>query len=137
VARSSVIGFLMLAATGGTAAAQVAPAGSAETAMDRYRHVFTPVAKAGCARTAAGEDILVCGRTGPDPNRLPLPVAPLPGARAPGGDPPDQRAAAEVGSEPCSTIGPNGGCGGYLPILPFAMWVANAAVKAVKEAREE
>jgi hypothetical protein len=132
MARTSVIAILMLASTGSGAAAQVA---TAETAMDRYRDVFTPVDRADCPRSA-GDDILVCGRSGrPDPNRLPLPVAPLPGART-GGEPPDQLAAAEVGSEPCTTIGPNGGCGGYIPILPFALWVGKAVVKAVREAEE-
>lgn len=131
--RWSAIASLMLAATGSGAAAQVA---TAETAMDRYRTVFTPVARTDCPRSG-GDDILVCGRAGrPDPNRLPLPVAPLPGARL-SGEAPDQLAASEVGSEPCTTIGPNGGCGGYIPLLPFALWVGKAVVKAVKEAEEE
>jgi len=34
-----------------------------------------------CARGSANGDIIVCGRRGADPNRLPLPVEPLPGDR--------------------------------------------------------
>ena len=39
------------------------------------------VGTAPCARNAAADDIVVCGRRGPDPNRLPLPVEPVPGER--------------------------------------------------------
>jgi hypothetical protein len=39
------------------------------------------VGTAPCPRDANGEDIIVCGRRGADPNRLPLPVERLPGER--------------------------------------------------------
>ena len=121
-----------LSSTGPAAAAQEP---TAEAAMERYRKLFKGPA-AECERGSVPDEVTVCGRRTRDPYRLPLPVEPTPGTRV-AGEAPDQVAASEVGSEPCSTIGPMGGCGSYVPIIPFVMWVAKTAVKAVKAAEED
>ena len=121
-----------LSSAGPAAAAQEM---SADSAMERYRTLFkTP--KAECERGSVADEVIVCGRRTRDPYRLPLPVEPVPGARV-AGEAPDQVEASEVGSERCSTIGPMGGCGSVVPILPFVMWVAKTAVKAIRAAEDE
>ncbi|MFL6845740.1 MAG: hypothetical protein ACJ8ER_12760 [Allosphingosinicella sp.] len=70
----------VLLAAAAPAAAQ--PPLSAERAIEVQREgLRESVGTAPCPRGANGEDIVVCGRRGADPNRLPLPVEPLPGER--------------------------------------------------------
>jgi len=108
---------------------QAAPAGTAEEALARQQ--------AGLQRSldcdrGGGEDIIVCGRAGPDPNRLPLPVQPEPGDRR-SGEPPDPSEVLALHKEKtCTTTGPNQRCSGGLPILPIALWLVQTAVKAAK-----
>ena len=128
-----VVKFALIAALSTSSAA--AQDRTAEAAMERFRQLFKSQVPA-CPTSSAPDEVTVCGRRAQTTYRLPLPVEPLPGTRAVG-DRPDQLEASEVGSEPCSTIGPNGGCGSYVPILPFVAWVAKMAVKAVKVATEE
>jgi hypothetical protein len=99
-----------------------------------YSTLRLPVAD-DCTRRSSPEEVIVCGRTGRSPFRLPLPVEPLPGSRTAGEI--DQLGASEVGSEPCTTVGPNGGCGGYIPILPFVLWVVQSAVKYVEYRKDD
>ena len=55
---------------------------TAEEAIEIQRdQVREATGTAPCARGSADGDIIVCGRRGADPNRLPLPVERLPGAR--------------------------------------------------------
>jgi hypothetical protein len=55
---------------------------TAEQAVEIQREgVREAVGTASCARDRETGDIVVCGRRGPDPNRLPLPVERLPGER--------------------------------------------------------
>src|SRR3546814_13112037 len=69
----------------GGAMAMTAPAQTltAEQALENYRDTFVPVSELDCPETQNPDAIVLCGlRTGaPDPNPLPLPVDPLPGAR--------------------------------------------------------
>src|SRR3954467_694860 len=69
------------------AAAWAAPAGAfgpltAEQAIETRRQgAREAVGPAPCPRDRDSGDIIVCGRRGPDPNRLPLPDERLPGDR--------------------------------------------------------
>jgi hypothetical protein len=75
--RTLAASFLLVAA--GPAFA-FAP--TAEQAIELQRDgVREAVGTAPCPRDAADDDIVVCGRRGADPNRLPLPVEPVPGER--------------------------------------------------------
>src|SRR5687768_18573585 len=100
-----------------------APAGAAkpvtaEIAMERYRERFEPIAAVDCPRPSTADEIIVCGRPdAPDPDRLPLPVAPVPGQRIRGE--PISAVVAMGKRETCSTVGPNQQCGGGLPIIPI------------------
>ena len=101
---------------------------TAEQALANYRETFAPVSELDCPKGEDPDEIVVCGRSpgSPDPNRLPLPVEPLPGARntdeSLSGIPVLNR------KEPCSTVGPHNGCGGTLPVFQ----VIGVAVKAVQ-----
>ncbi|HEX8262197.1 MAG TPA: hypothetical protein VF547_04925, partial [Allosphingosinicella sp.] len=60
------------------AAAPLTAEQAVEAQQDQVRQA---VGTAPCARDSGAGDIVVCGRRGPDPNRLPLPVEPAPGER--------------------------------------------------------
>lgn len=117
----------------GMMAATAAPAQTvtAEQAMQNYRELFAPVSELDCPRSRDPEEIVVCGRPfgAPDPNRLPLPVQPLPGDRVAG----EAMSTVEAGNikEDCSAVGPHNGCGGLLPvgaIIGVAVKVVGALV---------
>jgi hypothetical protein len=77
------VAALLLAGTAGPALA-LAPEASltAEQAVEiQQEGVREAVGTASCARDRETGDIVVCGRRGADPNRLPLPVERLPGER--------------------------------------------------------
>ncbi|HEX8063921.1 MAG TPA: hypothetical protein VF535_11975 [Allosphingosinicella sp.] len=116
------------------AAAQAGPPASADEALARQQASLRSGLGLDCDRGSA--EIVICGRQGPDPNRLPLPVAPEPGARN-SGEPADPSAALALSAEKCTTVGRNQQCSGGLPILGIAIWLARTAVKAVKAAEEE
>ncbi|HEX6376113.1 MAG TPA: hypothetical protein VFZ91_10375 [Allosphingosinicella sp.] len=124
---------LAMAAVAALAAspALAAPPASADEALARQQALLRASLGLDCARDRAGGDIVVCGRQGPDPNRLPLPVPPEPGARH-AGEPSDPSEALALSAEKCTTVGPNQQCGGGLPILPIAVWLVTTAVKAAK-----
>jgi hypothetical protein len=70
---------LLLAAAG---PALAGPRLTAEQAIEAQQDgVRKATGTAPCPREASAGDIIVCGRRGPDPNRLPLPVEPEPGER--------------------------------------------------------
>ena len=82
--RSAITAAVLLAAAGAGPAFALAPetALTAEQAVEIQRNgVREAVGTASCARDRETGDIVVCGRRGPDPNRLPLPVERLPGER--------------------------------------------------------
>jgi hypothetical protein len=111
------------------APAPAAPPASAEEAVARQRASLR--AGLDCDR-GGGNDIVVCGRSGPDPNRLPLPVEPEPGARI-AGEAADPSDALALTNRKCTTVGPNQQCSGGLPILGIAIWLVETAVKAARE----
>ena len=66
------------------------------------------------------EDIVVCGRRGPDPNRVPFPDQRMPGDRVRllPGEPPSGMAALDgTAQSPCSTVGANQRCSGGLNVI--------------------
>ena len=111
------------------APALAAPPAYAEDALDRQKASLRTSLGLDCDRGEA--EIVVCGRQGPDPNRLPLPVPPEPGDRR-AGEPPDPSEALALSAEKCTTVGPNQQCGGGLPILPIAVWLVRTAIEAAK-----
>lgn len=127
--------LLLIGIAAAPAAAADLPAAStvtADAAMARYRERFEPVAAIDCPKPADPDEIIVCGRTGgPDPNRLPLPVEPMPGDRV-GGEP--VTAVAAMGPlHECTTVGPSrSGCTGALPVIPMIMTAVKVAVKLIR-----
>jgi hypothetical protein len=110
--------------------ASAGPVATAEEALARQQASVRAGLGLDCER-GAGE-IVVCGRGGPDPNRLPLPVTPEPGDRN-AGEPPDAAEALALSRQRCTTVGPNQQCSGGLPILPIAFWLVQKAVEIAKE----
>ncbi len=114
----------------GATAAAAAPAQTltADQAMANYRDAFVPLIELDCPESTDPDEIVVCGRPigTPDPNRLPLPVAPLPGDRVAG----EAMSSVEAGNikDECSPVGRHSSCGGLVPIFP----IIGVAVKAVE-----
>jgi hypothetical protein len=74
--------FLAFAAAAGAAPAMAASPLTAEQAIEVQQDgIRQAVGAAPCPRDRDTGDIVVCGRRGSDPNRLPLPVERLPGER--------------------------------------------------------
>jgi hypothetical protein len=124
------LGLAIAAAALASAPAHAAPPASADEAVARQQASLRSSLGLDCDRPSG--EIVVCGRRGPDPNRLPLPVPPEPGARN-AGEPADPSEALALSAEKCTTVGPNQQCGGGLPILPIAIWLVQTAVKVIKE----
>lgn len=121
------LGLAMAAAALVSASAPAAPPLTAEEALARQQSSLRSGLGLDCER-GAGE-IVVCGRQGPDPNRLPLPVPPEPGARR-SGEPVDPRETLALSDQKCTTVGRNPRCSGGLPILGIALFIAQTVVKA-------
>ena len=128
------LGLAMAATALAAIQAPAAPPASAEEALARQQAGLKRSLGLDCDRGGEGE-IVVCGRQGPDPNRLPLPVPPEPGARNPG-EPADPSAALALSAEQCTTVGRNPHCSGGLPILGIALFVVQTVVKAAIEDEE-
>ena len=110
-------------------AASAGPVATAEEALARQQ---SPVrAGLGLEGERGAGEIVVCGRSGPDPNRLPLPAPPEPGARN-AGEPRDATDALALSKQSCTTVGPNQQCSGGLPILPIAIWAVQTAIELAK-----
>ena len=124
------LGLAIAAASLASAAASAAPSTSADEALARQQSSLRAGLGLGCDRSAA--EIVVCGRHGPDPNRLPLPVQPEPGARN-AGEPADPADALALSDQTCTAVGRDQHCSGGLPIFPIAIWLVQTAVKAIKE----
>jgi hypothetical protein len=110
-----------------TPPAPAAPPLSADEALARQQASLRSGLGLDCDRDSA--EIVVCGRHGPDPNRLPLPVPPEPGARN-SGEPADPSATLALSAEQCTTVGRNPHCSGGLPILGIALFIVQTMVKA-------
>jgi hypothetical protein len=124
----SIVGLLIGALLAGGAPACATPPATAEEALARQQAGLQHSLGLDCDRS--GGDIVVCGRQGPDPNRLPLPVEAEPGARN-SGEPPAPGEALALSAEKCTAVGPNQQCGGGLPLIPIAIWLVQTAVKAL------
>ncbi len=121
---------LALAIAAAALASAPAPAAeplSADEALARQRSSLRSGLGLDCERDSA--EIVVCGRQGPDPNRLPLPVTPEPGARIAGEAALPSEAMA-LNDQKCTTVGRNPPCSGGLPILGIALFIAQTVVKA-------
>lgn len=125
------LGLAIAALAMGSGPVDAAAPLSAEAALARQQSSLRAGIGLGCDR-GAGE-IVVCGRQGPDPDRLPLPVPPEPGARR-SGEPVDPGATLALSAEKCTTVGPNQQCSGGIPILGIALMIVQTVVKeALKE----
>ena len=121
----------IMAAALAAAPAPAQPPLTAEEALARQQSSLRSGLGLGCDRTTA--EIVVCARPGPDPNRLPLPVQPEPGARI-AGEPVDPGETLALSAEKCTPVGQNQQCSGGLPILGIALMIVQTVVKAaVKE----
>ncbi|HEX8308909.1 MAG TPA: hypothetical protein VF645_10890 [Allosphingosinicella sp.] len=123
------LGLALIVAALAAARATAAPPLSAEEALARQRSSLRAEIGLDCDRDSA--EIVVCGRTGPDPNRLPLPIRPERGARN-AGEPSDPKDALALSDQKCTTVGRDQHCSGGLPVLPIAIFLVQTAVKAVK-----
>ena len=126
------LGLAMAAALASTPAI-AAPPLSADEALARQQSSLRSGLGLVCDRDSG--EIVVCGRQGPDPNRLPLPVPPDPGARN-SGEPVDPSATLALSAEQCTTVGRNPHCSGGLPILGIALFIVQTVVKAAVEEKE-
>ncbi len=93
---------------------------TAEEALETYQRSFDTGKLVDCRRAREGDEIVVCGRSGPDPNRVPFPDQREPGApvRLLPGEPPSAVAALSAGSGMnCATVGPNPHCNGGLDVF--------------------
>lgn len=80
-----------------------------------------PLSLTGCPTGTDNGEILVCGkRSRGDDLRLPLPVAPDPGARTAGLMPTGVDAIASA-EDPCTPVGPNQRCSGGLPVIQMIL----------------
>lgn len=114
------------------ASAPAAPPATAEEALARQQALLRSGLALDCGRQQ--DEIVVCGRQGPDPNRLPLPVEPEPGARTRiAGEATAPKESLALTNQKCTTVGPNQQCSGGLPVLAIAFWVVQTAVKVIKE----
>jgi hypothetical protein len=127
----SIVGLVIGALLAGAAVpVSAAPPTTAEEALARQQAGLQRSLGLDCDRGGPG-DIVVCGRQGPDPNRLPLPVEPEPGARI-AGEPASPSEALALSAEKCTTVGPNQQCSGGLPLIPIAIWLIQTAIKAAE-----
>lgn len=128
MAKSSV-GISLLLLPFGSVAAQ-APL-TADLAIAAQKRQLEATLDLDCRGNAELDEIVVCGREGRDPNRIPLPDERVAGARTrllPGEPPPGSGALAATAQSPCSTVGPNQRCSGGLDVLR----VVGVLAKAVK-----
>ncbi|MET1112322.1 MAG: hypothetical protein ABWX67_12415 [Allosphingosinicella sp.] len=121
------------AASLAAAPAAAAPPLGADEALARQQASLRSGLGLVCDRDSA--EIVVCGRQGPDPNWLPLPVPPEPGART-AGEPVDPAATLALSAEQCTAVGRNPHCSGGLPILGIALFIVQTVVKAAIEDEE-
>jgi hypothetical protein len=114
--RLALLAFA-LAVHGGSRAQE--PLAAEEAIDNQKRQLREATGTAPCPVGGESEEIVVCGRRGPDPYRVPFPDEQPPGARAPGLG--TARDAMNAGSSPCSTVGRNQRCSGGLPVIQAAM----------------
>jgi hypothetical protein len=111
----AALAALLLGSVPAYAAAPV----TAEVALENYQKSFDTGKLVDCRRTPEGDEIVVCGRSGPDPNRVPLPDEREPGERVRllPGEPPSAVAALSAGSGMNCSASNNPRCGGGLDVF--------------------
>jgi hypothetical protein len=121
MAKSRTAGALLAAAffTAAPALAQPPAPLTAEQAIANQKDQLQASMNLDCRREEG--EIVVCGRGGPDPNRLPFPDERLPGDRD--GLGPTTVGALNAGSTRCSTVGPNQQCGGGLDVFAVGIFL--------------
>lgn len=121
------LSWAMAAAALVPAPASPAPPPSADEALALQQASLRSSLGLDCDRESG--EIVVCGRTGPDPDRLPLPVPLEPGERR-SGQPVDPIDTLALSAETCTAVGRNPRCSGGIPILGIAAMIVQTMVKA-------
>jgi hypothetical protein len=128
------LSWAMAAAALVQAPASSAPPQSADEALARQQASLRSSLGLDCDRESG--EIVVCGRTGPDPDRLPLPVPPEPGERR-SGQPVDPIDTLALSAETCTAVGRNPRCSGGIPILGIALMIVRTVVEAAVKKEAE
>jgi hypothetical protein len=120
--RTACIGwavFALAAALPLSAPAYGAATITAEEALENYRKSFDTGKLVDCRRDNDRDEIVVCGRSGPDPDRVPFPDEREPGApvRLLPGEPPSAVAALSAGSGMNCSASNNPRCNGGLDVF--------------------
>lgn len=117
------------------AAAQ--PGMSAEEAIAAQRAELRSALRLDCPPGAAGDDIVVCGRSREaERQRLPLPSRVEPGARTRlPGEPPTGMDALNADSSRCTTVGRAQSCGG-VDFLGAGIMIIREIVKGIERRRD-
>lgn len=126
-------GLAIAAAALASAPSHAAPPASSDAAIARQQESLRSSLGLDCDRDSG--EIVVCGRAGPDPNRLPLPVPPEPGARI-AGEPSRPGDSLALSDQRCTAVGRNQQCSGGLPILGIAVMIVQTVVKAALKEKE-
>ena len=106
---------------------------TAEQVVEAFEKNWPTVRKIDCPDPTDDEEIVVCARR--NPYRV-GPSPPVPGARVRGEMMTTTQAMGQ-GSSRCSTVGRNQSCSGGLPLIPIALFLVDAAGKAVQAMKEE
>jgi hypothetical protein len=119
MAKSRLAAALLLALFPVAAWGQPAELLTAEGAVEHQRRQLqAATGTAPCDREAEGGEIVVCGRIGPDPNRVEVPRFPGDRVALLPGEPPSGRAALDATAQsPCTTVGPHQRCSGGLDVF--------------------
>ena len=121
--RLALLAFA-LAVPGGSWAQD--PLAADEAIANQKREVREAAGTAPCPAEGGGEEIVVCGRRGPNPYRLPLPAA-GPGDRVAGETP---SAVGLTKEETCTNIGHTRGCPSF-DILAIGLMVGKVVAEKV------
>ena len=115
MAKSRMAGTLAALLLAAPATALAAPPLTAEAAVERQREELLAAARIGCRRTGeeADETIVVCGRGGPDPNRIGYEPTPGQRVRLLPGEAPSGTAALDA-TTACLPPSP---CGGGIDVF--------------------
>jgi hypothetical protein len=116
----------ILASVASPALAQ--PAFDAEAALTKQKSQLSGSLGLRCGGVGEGQEIVVCGKRGPDPYRLPLGSEPEPGARL-AGEAPDQRKTMALNPVKCSQARPQPESD-RLDLLAVALTAVALAAKA-------
>jgi hypothetical protein len=126
MSRRTISAAFILASSGSPLLAE--PAFSAEDALAKQKSLLSGSLGLRSGAGADGQEIMVCGKRGPSPYRLPLGSAPEPGARR-AGEAADQRETMALNPERCSPARPRPESD-RLDLLAIAITAVAVAAKA-------